>query len=300
MTLLLGSLQQGLVYALLGMGVYISFRVLGLPDLTTDGSFIFGMAVSAMLAIAGHPVLGLAGSLLAGALAGTVTGLLQTKAEIAPILAGILTMFGLYTVNLAVQGNAPNLSLLGQETVFTLFARLPWVGADGAKTLFPLLLCLLALVGLVWFLHTHAGLCLRATGSNESMVRASSINVDRTKVGGLALANALIALSGGVLAQYQGFSDVTSGSGIVVIGLASVIIGEVLFGRRSVNVGLLSAGVGAMLYRAVIALVLRYSIFPASALKLISAAIVALALSLPALRRNLTQRRMRGEARRDA
>lgn len=289
MTLLLGSLQQGLIYALLGMGVYISFRILGLPDLTADGSFIFGMAVSAVLTLAGHPLLGLGGALLAGAAAGAVTGLLQTKARIAPILAGILTMFGLYTVNLAVQGNAPNLSLLGRDTVFTAAASLPGLSGNGAKTLLPLVVCLLALGGLVWFFHTHAGLCLRATGSNESMVRASSIDVDRTKVGGLALANALIALSGGVLAQYQGFSDVTSGSGVVVIGLASVIIGEVLFGRTSVNIGLVSAGAGALLYRAVIALVLRYSIFPASALKLISAVIVALALGLPALRQSLAR-----------
>ena len=296
MGLLLGSLQQGLIYALLAMGVYLSFRVLNVPDLTADGSFTFGMAVSAMLTAAGHPLLGLALSALAGALAGLVTGFLQTKARVAPILSGILTMSGLYTVNMAVQGGKPNVTLLGADT---LFSRLEGLGLDKnlGKTLLPLLVAGVLYALLVWFFGTHLGLCIRATGSNESMVRSSSVNVDAMKMTALAVSNGCVALSGGLLCQYQGYADVSLGVGTVVVGLASVIIGEVIFGKRSVKIALLSAAVGSILYRLVIAAALRYSVFPAYALKLVSAVLVALALSIPAIRAALALSRARREAR---
>lgn len=289
MPLFFGSLQQGLIYALLAMGVFLSFRILHVPDLTADGSFTLGVAVSAVLTLAGHPLLALVGALAAGGLAGLVTGFLQTKAGVSPILSGILTMSGLYTVNMAVQGGAPNLSLLGSTTLFNL-AWFP--DKETAKAVVPVLCCALLLLALVWFFHTHWGLCIRATGSNEAMVRASSIDVDWAKMSALAISNACISLSGAVLAQYQGYGDVNAGIGTVVIGLASVIIGEAILGRRSVTVGLVSAILGAVLYRLVIAAAIRYSIFPAYALKLVSSVLVALALGLPAGRAALARRRL--------
>ncbi|MCI2105333.1 MAG: ABC transporter permease [Intestinimonas sp.] len=289
MLLFIGSLQQGLIYALLAMGVYLSFRILHVPDLTADGSFTLGVAVSAILTLAGHPLLALISALAAGGLAGLVTGFLQTKAGVSPILSGILTMSGLYTVNMAVQGGAPNLSLLGSATLFSLPG---FLGKELAKTVIPVLCCILLLLVLIWFFRTHWGLCIRATGSNEAMVRASSIDVDMAKMSALAISNACISLSGAVLAQYQGYGDVNAGIGTVVIGLASVIIGEAILGRRSVTVGLLSAILGAVLYRLVIAAAIRYSVFPAYALKLVSSLLVALALGLPACRAALARQRL--------
>ncbi|MPM15853.1 hypothetical protein SDC9_62227 [bioreactor metagenome] len=272
---------------MLGMGVYISFRILSVPDLTADGSFTLGVAVSAVLTLAGHPLLALLTALAAGAMSGIVTGLLQTKCGIAPILSGILTMSGLYTVNLAVQRGAPNLSLLNAATLFNLFP----IGKTISKALFPVLCALLVFLLLAWFFHTRAGLRIRACGCNEAMVRAVAVDSDRTKIAALALSNSCVALSGAMLAQYQGFGDVNAGVGTVVIGLASVILGEAIFGKRSVTLGLFSALVGSVLYRLVVAGAIRYSIFPAYALKLVSAGLVAAALSLPSLKRRFDSRR---------
>lgn len=284
MSFLLDSALLGLEYALLAVGVYLSFRILNIPDLTVDGSFALGAAVSAVLTAGGHPFLGLLLALFAGALAGMVTGLLHTRAHIHPILAGILTMSGLYTVNIKILGG-PNLSLLDSKKVFDVAAaKFPALGTAGAKFLCIGFLCAAAVAALTVFFRTVAGLCIRATGDNETMVRASSINTAAAKTGALALSNALVALSGGVLAQYQGFGDVNSGSGMIVIGLASVIIGEVIFGRRSVFLGLLSAVCGSVLYRVIIAFALDRNFFSADALKLLSAVIVAVTLSIPAVR----------------
>lgn len=284
MSFLFDSALLGLEYALLAVGVYISFRILNIPDLTVDGSFTLGIAVSAVCTVGGHPFLGLFFALLCGAVAGAVTGLLHTKAHIHPILAGILTMSGLYTINIKILGG-PNLSLLDSKKVFDVIAlRFPLLGLAGSKVLCVVVICAVAVSALALFFRTVAGLCIRATGDNESMVRASSINTAATKTGTLALANALVALSGGILAQYQGFGDVDSGSGMIVIGLASVIIGEVIFGRRSVFLGLLSAVCGSVIYRIIIAFALNYNFFSADALKLLSAVIVAVTLSIPAIR----------------
>ncbi len=267
--------------------MYVSFRILNVPDLTADGAFSLGVAVSAALTLAGHPLLALLTALAAGAMSGVVTGLLQTKCGIAPILSGILTMSGLYTVNLAVQGGAPNLSLLNAATLFNLFP----IGKAISKGLFPMFFALLVLLLLTWFFHTRAGLRIRACGCNEAMARSVAVDADRARIAALALSNSCVALSGAVLAQYQGFGDVNAGVGTVVIGLASVILGEAIFGRRSATLGLFSAVVGSVLYRLVVAAAVRYNVFPAYALKLVSAALVALALSLPALKRRLGLRR---------
>ena len=296
MTLFLGSLQLGLMYGLLAMGIFISFRILNIPDLTAEGSFTLGVAVSATVTVAGAPYLGLAAAFLCGMAAGTVTGLLQTKVGIHPILAGILTMSGLYTINLAVMGARSNVTLIGVDTLFQrLYAQLAPLTKDTVKLLVGGVLTLLVLLALIWFFKTHLGLCIRATGNNEAMVRSSSINASAMKIAGLAVSNGCIALSGAIVAQYQGYADISSGIGILVVGLASVIIGEAFFGRRSVTLGLVSAIVGSVIYRIIISLALSTNIFPTYYLKLISAVIVAVALSLPAVKDGLRKRRIRRE-----
>jgi putative ABC transport system permease protein len=281
MTLLIGSLQLGFLYGILALGIYISFRILSTPDLTTEGSFSFGLAVSAAVTAMGHPILALPAAILAGALAGAVTGLLQTKLLIHPILSGIITMSGLYSINLFVLGGASNLSLVRTDTIFKI---MPLLTKDQAMTVLSIAAALICLVLLIVFFKTHLGMCIRAVGDNEDMVRASSINTDGCKILAFCVSNGLIALSGGLIAQYQGYADISSGTGILVVGLASVIIGEAFFGRRSVSVGFISAIVGSIVYRYIIALATRYSPLPAYMLKLVSALIVALALALPAFR----------------
>lgn len=285
MDFLLDAALLGLEYALLALGVFITFRILNLPDLTVDGSFALGMAVSTALCAAGHPFVALPGGALAGALAGMVTAFLQTACRIHPILAGILTMSGLYTVNITVLGG-PNVSLLSASKFFE---------ALGGETCAVILLTLIVLLLVGGFFQTVAGLCIRAAGSNDNMVRASSINTVAVRFSALALSNALVALSGAILAQCQGFGDVGAGSGMIVIGLASVIIGEVLCGRRGVWIGLVSAVLGSVVYRIILALALRYNLMSANALRLLSALIVAATLALPAISAALRERQARKE-----
>ena len=192
MTLVMGSLQLGLIYGMLAVGVYIAFRILGIPDLSAEGTFTFGLAVSAALTVAGHPLLGVLLGFLAGCLGGAVTGVLQTKLQIHPILAGILTMSGLYSVNLAVMGSSSNLSLVGLDTLFHMsFDLFSSMDKEIVKLLLPALFCLVLVVLLALFFKTHEGLCIRATGDNEEMVRASSINVDVIKILALSISRAL-------------------------------------------------------------------------------------------------------------
>lgn len=291
--LLLRSLQEGFAYAVLAIGVYITFRILNTPDLTVDGSFGLGMAVSVMLTVAGHPALGLLLAFLAGAGAGTVTGLLQTKIGIHPILAGILTMTGLYSVNLFVTSGKSNVSANTGETLFQAAERVFGLTANQSKTLLPLIVCLLLAAILSVYFKTRQGLAIRATGDNEDMVRSSSVNADIYKCAGLALGNACVALSGGLIGQSLSFFDAGYGSGMVVIGLASVIIGETVIGRRSVTTGLFSAILGSVVYRMFIAVALKVKLFPSYGLKLVSAVIVALALSLPAIKQWMSLRKMK-------
>ena len=287
MGFLLDSALLGLEYGLLALGVFITFRILNLPDLTVDGSFAFGMAVSTVLCAQGHPFLGLGTGILAGALAGMVTAFLQTACKIHPILAGILTMSGLYTVNITVLGG-PNVSLLGAVRFYELMG-------GQAVAVIVLTVAVLALVAA--FFQTVAGLCIRAAGSNEDMVRASSINPTAVRFAALMLANALVALSGAILAQCQGYGDVGAGSGMIVVGLASVIIGEVIFSRRGVVLGLVSAVLGSVVYRIILALALRYNLMSANALRLLSAIIIAATLAVPAVSAALRERRKRKENR---
>ena len=301
MTLLLGSLQLGLLYGILAIGVYISFRILNVPDLTTEGSFTFGLATSAMCALSGHFVFGIVFSIFSGALAGCITGFLQTKCRIHPILSGIITMSGLYTINLAVMKNAVNVSLIGKTELFSyVMEKMPQLSRDTVKTALALIFALIVCIIIIRFFKTHIGLCIRATGDNEAMVSSSSINVDATKIFALAISNACVGLSGGLMAQYQGYADINSSVGILVVGLASVIIGEVIFGRRSVTIGIISAVVGSIVYRYIMALATATHIFPAFALKLVSACIVGIALSIPAVKEAAALSKIKKEAGKDA
>ncbi|MBR1707410.1 MAG: ABC transporter permease [Clostridia bacterium] len=290
MKLFIGSMQLGLLYGILALGIYISFRILSVPDLTTEGSFAFGLSVSAAVTAAGHPILAIPAAILAGVLAGCVTGVLQTRFLVHPILAGIITMSGLYSINLLIMGGASNLSLVRADTLFKI---IPFLSKQSAQTVLSLVSCLLTLLLLILFFRTHIGMCIRAVGDNADMVRASSINVDACKVLAFCLSNGVIALSGALIAQYQGYADISSGSGILVIGLASVIIGEAVFGRRNVTFGFISSVVGSLIYRFIIAIATKYSPLPAYMLKLVSAIIVGLALSLPALRLHSAIRRQK-------
>ena len=286
---ILGACQMGFVYGLLALGVYITFRILNTPDLTADGSFTLGMAVCATVSAAAAPIVGLMAAFVCGLVAGAITGLLQTKAGIHPILAGILTMSGLYSVNMFIMGGSPNINLT--TTLFKQAQKaiggLDRVGKNVVTLIIAAAFTLAVTAVLIWLFKTHIGLCIRATGNNAEMVKASSINAGRVKVLALSLANGLVALSGAMNAQMQGFADVNGGSGMVVIGIASVIIGELFTGRRGVTVGLISALIGSIVYRLIYALAINYTALPAYMLKLVSALIVVLALAIPATVKNM-------------
>ena len=276
---IMSALELGFVYALVALALFLSFRILNIADMTTDGTFTLGCAVSATMAVAGHPLLALPAAMLAGAAAGSVTALLQTKFHIPSILAGIITNTGLYTVNLAVMGFSSNVNMMRTETMFSMLK--PFLG-DFYKLLPAAVITVLCGVFLVLFLKTRLGLSIRATGDNADMVRASSINTAFTVTIGLMISNALTALSGAVLAQYQKTADINLGTGMVIIGLASLIIGETLLPRGKNWAKVLGAILGSILYRFIIALALRLDL-PSECLKLISAVIVALAIGLPAI-----------------
>ena len=277
---ILSALELGCIYALVALALYLSYRTLNIADMTTDGAFTLGCAVSATVAVAGHPFLAIPLAMLAGAAAGFITAFLQTRMRIPSILAGIITNTGLYTVNLAVMGFSSNVSMLKAPTVFTVLK--PFLG--GCYRLLPAAVLAVLTAGLlVLFLKTRLGLSIRATGDNPDMVRASSINTAFTVTVGLCMANALTALSGALLAQYQKTADINLGTGMVIIGLASLIIGETLTRKGSIGKKAFGAVLGSILYRFIIAIALRLDL-PSECLKLISAVIVALAIGIPALR----------------
>lgn len=283
-----GALEQGLLFALLALGVYLTFRILNFPDLTVDGSFALGGAIAAKMIIDGYsPFLATLIALLGGAAAGIVTGLLTTKGKINGLLAGILTMIGLYSINLRIMEGRANLPLLREETIYTMLKDMnfpdlaiggtTWI--SGVAILFLIFVLIIKLI-IDWFLRTDLGLDLRATGDNSTMIRSFGANTDSTTIIGLALSNALVAVAGAMIAQYQGFADVGMGTGMIVIGLASVIVGEVLFGHMTIFRATLAVIGGSVVYRLVIALALRAGLQP-SDMKLITALIVIIALVFP-------------------
>lgn len=291
--LLIPTVAQGLLWAVMALGVYITFRVLDIADLTVEGSFPLGAATAAAMMVAGYgPGVSFLAAFLAGTLAGVITGLLHTKMKIPALLAGILTMIALYSVNLRVMGKA-NLSLLGVDTAFKLAKSA--LGMNTAQTTLVVGLVVTVAVGvfLYWFFGTEIGAAIRATGFNQQMIRAQGINTDHTIILGLLLSNGLVAVSGALVVQSNGFADVGMGTGTIVIGLASVIIGEVLFGTRSFKNCLISVVLGSVVYRIVIAAVLAMGM-PPNDLKLFTSVLVAIALSLPLIKAKLNSRKVVG------
>lgn len=290
LTALTGAIELGLVYSLLAFGTYISFRILNVADLTVDGSFVLGAAVSAIFTFNDKPIIGLILAILAGALAGIITAYLQTKMGIQPILAGILTMTGLYSINLMVMGGKANIPLLNKITIFS-YADV--VFKSKAYKIFALLIIITAVFALLnWFFRTQLGLSVRATGDNEDMCRASSIDTDFVKIIGFAVSNAIVALSGALVAQMQQSADVNMGAGMVVISFASIIIGSVIIKNKNITLGLISVIIGSLIYRLIIALILTTN-FPPSYLKLISSLVVITALSIPNIKKKMEISRMR-------
>jgi putative ABC transport system permease protein len=279
----IGALALGLAFAASALGVFVTFRVLAFPDLTIDGSFPLGASVSAILLIRGYdPWLSLLIAALAGALAGAVTALLSSRLKINGLLAGILVSIGLWTVNLRVMEDKANLPLLTVDTVLTPVR--PYISDPNLRgaAVFGVVVVLLALL-LYWLLHTDLGLALRATGENEKMVRAQGIDADAMRLIGLALANALVAFSGGLVAQFQGFADVGMGLGMIVAGLAAVIIGETLLRPHVVGTTLIAVAAGSVVYRGVIAAALFIGLGPTD-MRLVTSLIVILALAVPRFR----------------
>ena len=285
------ALELGFIYALVALALFLSFRVLNIADMTTDGAFTLGCAVSATFAVAGHPLLGIPAAMLAGACAGGITAFLQAKLNIPSILAGIITNTGLYTVNLAVMGFSSNVNMMRADTLFSLLQ--PVLGKTFGKIIPVALIALLTGLLLALVLKTRIGLSIRATGDNPDMVRASSINTGFTVTVGLCISNSLTALSGAVLAQYQKTADINLGTGMVIIGLASLIIGETLMPKGKTWVKILGAIAGSLVYRFIIAIALRLDL-PSECLKLISAVIVALAIGLPAIQAGLKPKTSQG------
>lgn len=292
-----GSIEQGLVYGILALGVYLTFRVLNFADLTVEGSFPLGAAVSATLIVGGmHPIPATLIAIVTGMAAGAVTGLLHTKMRITGLLAGILTMTALYSVNLRIMGR-PNVPLLRQPTIFTELDR--WGLAHPMQALiFFALTAILLKVLLDLFLSTEIGLALRATGDNPSMIRSMGVSTDAMTIMGLAFSNGLVSLSGALVAQYQGYADASMGLGMIVIGLASVILGNALIRPTTVMLGTLGVLVGSILYRLAIFFALRAGFAPTD-LRIVTAVIVILALSAPALQQAMSQRRVRMRLRRE-
>ncbi len=279
-----GAISQGLVWGFLALGVYLSYRILDCADLTVEGSFAMGGAISAVCIVNGMGLVSaIALAIIGGAVAGIVTGFLTTKFNIPSILAGILTMIALYSVNMRIMGRA-NIPLLGEETMFTKMVALTGLPLQTTVVLAGILTSVLVILLLWAFLNTELGKTIIATGNNQAMVRAQGVNTDFTIILGLAISNALVGLSGALVAQSQGYADIDMGVGSIVIGLASVIIAEVVFGKRfGFAYKFAAVMMGSVIYRIIITIVLRFGL-QTTDLKLFTALIIALALSLPTIK----------------
>lgn len=293
--ILQSALELGFLYAPVALALFLSFRILDIADMTTDGAFTLGAAVSVTVCAAGHPILAIPMAMLAAALAGLVTALLQTKLGVPSILAGIVTNTGLYTINLMIMGWTSSASLMKQRTIFHMF-RDTGIGGSWYGIILAAILTLTAALVLVAFLGTRLGLSIRATGDNRDMVRASSINPTYTIMVGLCIANALTGLSGALVGQAQRSANVNIGTGMVVIGLACLIIGETILGRGSVVQGALSVFVGSVIYRMIYAAALSSKIFPIEVMKLVTAVIVALAIATPSIQKWVAFQRRKAAA----
>lgn len=276
------ALELGFIYALVALALFVSFSLLDIADLSTDGCFTLGCAVCATVTLSGHPILGLFAAMGAGVCSGFVTAFLQTRMGIQSILAGIIVNTGLYTINIAVMGFASNLNLFSCDTIFSWAKET--IGGTWYKLIVAAVVVILVGIVLAVFLNTRLGLSIRATGDNPDMVRASSINTGLMITIGLCVANALTGLSGGLLAQYQKSCDINLGTGMVTIALASLIIGETILGRGGMGKRVIGVVLGSCLYRFIVAVALRLNV-PAECLKLVSSLIVAFAIALPYLKK---------------
>lgn len=276
----LSSLEQGLIYALMALGVFITFRILDFADLSVEGSLPLGAAVSARLIVAGmNPIFSIIAAIIAGGMAGAITGFLNTRLKIAPLLSGILTMTSLWSINLRIMGR-PNIPLLGEKTLFSFInLSYPW-----NNIIISLIFALFVKIIIDCFLKTQIGFALRATGDNPQMIRSMGISTSTMKMIGLIVANALVALSGALVCQYQGFADVSMGIGTIIAGLASVIVGEVLVGEHSIFITTLGVVLGSIVYRFSISFALTLG-FKASDLKLLTAILVLIFLSTPRIKK---------------
>ncbi|MDK8794828.1 ABC transporter permease [Corynebacterium sp. MSK041] len=276
---MIGALELGILYGVMALGVYLTFRVLNFADLTVDGSFTTGGGTAAVLIVAGwNPFAATAMGFVVGFAAGIITGLLHTKGGIDGLLAGILTQIGLWSINLRIMGGA-NLPLLRQDTVFTPLREAKLMGTWGGVALLAAIVIVLALL-VYWFLKTDLGLAIRATGDNDPMITSFGVNTDNTKILALALSNGLVGTAGALVAQYQGFADISMGIGLIVVGLASVIVGQAVIGQSRLLQAILAVVVGAVLYRLIIFAALQVGLNP-NDMKLVSAVLVVLALLLP-------------------
>ena len=278
------ALELGLIYSLVALALFISFSILDIADLSTDGCFTLGCAVCAMFTIAGHPILGLFAAMAAGVCSGFLTAFLQTKLGIASILAGIIVNTGLYTINLMVMGFSSNVNLFGCDSIFTWGKEA--IGGTWYKLIIIAVIVIAVATLIALFLNTRLGLSIRATGDNPDMVRASSINTKLMITIGLCVANALTGLSGGLLAQYNRSCDINLGTGMVTIALASLIIGETLMGKGGIKKRIIGVILGSCLYRVIVAIALRLDV-PAESLKLVSAIIVAVAIAFPYVKKQM-------------
>ncbi len=293
LSIIQSALELGFIYALIALALFISFSILNIADLSTDGCFTLGCAVCAMFTIAGHPILGLFAAMAAGVCSGFVTAFLQTQMGVPSILAGIIVNTGLYTVNIAVMGFASNVNLFGVDSLFTWAKES--IGGSWYKLLVVAFIVIAVAVLIALFLNTRLGLSIRATGDNPDMVRASSINTRLMITIGLCVANALTGLSGGLLAQYNKSCDINLGTGMVTIALASLVIGETLMGRGGIPKRIAGVILGSCLYRFIVAIALRMDV-PAESLKLVSAIIVAIAIAFPYLKTQMEFAKSKREA----
>jgi putative tryptophan/tyrosine transport system permease protein len=303
-TAILGAIESGIIYAIMALGVYLSFRILNFPDLTVDGSFVTGGAVAATLIVSGvNPFIATFVALLVGFAAGCITGILHTVGKINALLSGILMMIALYSINLRIMGRS-NVPLLNEKTMFTVIKE--WGASLGlapaeAKTwgilLTMTLITLLFKLFTDWFLQTEIGLAIRATGDNQRMIRSLSANTNLLIVLGLGLSNAMVAFSGALIAQYGSFADVGMGIGMIIIGLASVIIGEAIFGTKTIARTTLAVIGGSIIYRIVVTLALRAKFLETGDVKLITASIVILALVMPQIFRRQKEKKRKEQKR---
>ncbi len=321
-TALFGSVEQGIIYAIMALGVYLTFRVLDFPDLTVDGSFVTGAATAATMIVLGYnPILATLVATVAGFIAGCMTGILHTKGKINPLLSGILMMIALYSINLRIMGitsdtgvTRPNIPLLNTDTVFSMFdsfwsnlgidsvfsSALTAMGLKSVPSTWGILVLMLIVTFIIklivdWFLKTEVGLAIRATGDNKRMIRSFSANTDSLIILGLGISNAMVALAGALIAQYTKFADVGLGIGMIVVGLASVIIGEAIFGTKSIVRTTFAVVAGAIVYRLIYALALRVGWLDTGDMKLITAIIVILALVIPQLLNKQKERKRRAK-----